>query len=262
MEIDIKEIIASPHNAKIQLVRQLLSQVSHRRKENAFVAEGVRLVEEGIHEKIPARFILFSESLSERGISLIDNLPDSYEVYQVEEKLLQDLSDTETAQGILAVFEIMPLTLPAQPDFLIITDGLRDPGNLGTILRSAEAAGVQGVILAPGTTDAYSPKVVRAGMGAHFRLPILSQAWAEISQTCANLIVFSADMQGKIPYWQADFTNRLAILVGSEASGLSPEGIALTQRSVQIPMPGKSESLNAGLASVILMFEVVRQRSK
>ncbi|MCJ7694867.1 MAG: RNA methyltransferase, partial [Anaerolineaceae bacterium] len=234
----------------------------HRRKENAFVAEGVRLVEEGIHEHNPVRFILFSDGLSERGMSLIANLPQDIDAFQVEDRLFQDLSDTQTAQGILAVFEIKPKSLPDQPDFLLITDGLRDPGNLGTILRSAEAAGAQGVLLAPGTTDAYSPKVVRAGMGAHFRLPILSLAWPEISQTCGGLTVFSADMQGKHPYWQADFTTPAAILIGSEADGLSPEGLTLTQQSVHIPMPGKSESLNAGLAAVILIFEVVRQRSK
>jgi len=257
-----REIISSPHNQKIQLARSLLSQTSNRRKENAFVAEGVRLVEEGINENYPIRYILFSDRLSERGMSMIDNLPQNIEAFQVDDRLLQDLSDTQTSQGILAVFDITPQPLPEHPDFLLITNSLRDPGNLGTILRSAEAAGVQGVLLTAGTTDPYSPKVVRAGMGAHFRLPILSQTWPEISQTCAGLTIFSADMQGKIPYWQADFTAPTVILIGSEAEGLSPEGIALTQQSVHIPMPGRSESLNAGLAAAILIFEVVRQRSK
>jgi len=143
---------------------------------------------------------------------------------------------------------------------LVIIDQVRDPGNLGTLLRTAEAAGVQGVLLSPGTTQAFAPKVVRSGMGAHFRLPIQSLTWNEIQTICNNMVIFIADMQGEQPYWQANFSQPTAILIGSEAEGPGIEANNLPCHSVQIPMPGKSESLNASLAGAILMFEVVRQR--
>jgi len=256
----IKEIISSPQNPKMQLARLLLTQPSAIRKEKAFVAEGVRLVEEGVKQNYPAQFILYSDQLSERGMDLIRSLPSTYEAFLAEPVLLQQLSDTETTQGILAVFDLITIPLPTHPDFLVIADGIRDPGNLGTLLRTSEAAGVQGILLSPGTTQAFSPKVVRAGMGAHFRLPILACSWDEIAHFCTGITIFNADMQGSIPYWQADFKQPTAILIGSEAEGSSKKSIILSSQSVHIPMPGRSESLNAGLAGAILIFEVVRQR--
>lgn len=259
-EIIIKEIISSPQNPKIQLVRSLLTQPSAIRKEKAFVAEGVRLVEEGFKERYPAQFILFSDQLSERGMELIKSLSSSYETFQVDADLLRQLSDTETTQGILAVFDLNTIPLPTDPDFLVIADGIRDPGNLGTLLRTSEAAGVQGVLLSPGTTQAFAPKVVRAAMGAHFRLPILACSWDEIAHVCSEVTIYDADMQGAIPLWQADFKQPLAILIGSEAEGSGEQARNISSKSVHIPMPGRSESLNAGLAGAILIFEVVRQR--
>jgi len=242
------------------LVRSLLAQPSDIRKEKAFVAEGVRLVEEGIKQNYPSQFILYSDQLSERGMDLIRSLPSSCETYQVDADLLNKLSGTETSQGILTVFDLKTISLPTHPDFLVIADGIRDPGNLGTLLRTSEAAGAQGVLLSPGTTQAFGPKVVRAGMGAHFRLPILACSWDEISQICSELTIFNADMQGVIPCWQADFKQPLAILIGSEAEGSGEQARSISAQSVSIPMPGRSESLNAGLAGAILIFEVVRQR--
>jgi len=260
-EIAIKEIISSPQNPKIQLARSLLTQPSAIRTEKAFVAEGVRLVEEGIKQNYPAQFILYSDQLSARGLELIPSLSSTYEAFLVEPHLLHQLSDTETTQGILAVFNLKTLPPPTHPDFLVIADGIRDPGNLGTLLRTSEAAGAQGVLLSPGTTQAFAPKVVRAGMGAHFRLPIMACSWDEITQICSDLTIFNADMQGVVPCWQADFKQPLAILIGSEAEGSGEQARNISAQSVSIPMPGRSESLNAGLAGAILIFEVVRQRN-
>jgi TrmH family RNA methyltransferase len=239
----------------------LLTQSSAIRKEKAFVAEGVRLVEEGIKENYPSQFILYSDQLSERGMVLIRSLPSSCETYQVDADLLNKLSGTETSQGILAVFDLKTIPLPPDPDFLVIADGIRDPGNLGTLLRTSEAAGVQGVLLSPGTTQAFAPKVLRAAMGAHFRLPIQTCSWDEIANFCSGVTIFNADMQGEVPYWQADFKQPLAVLIGSEAEGSGEQALKLSTQSVNIPMPGRSESLNAGMAGAILIFEVVRQRN-
>ena len=225
------------------------------------MAEGVRLVEEGIHENFPAKFILYTEGLSKRGKDLINQLPPSYQAYLVDSRLMTDLTDTETTQSILAVFDLISPPLPDELDFLLIIDSLRDPGNLGTILRTAEATGVQGVLLAPGTTDAYAPKVVRAGMGAHFRLPIYSLEWDEISEFCSPLTIFCTDMKGEQPYFIIDFRQPCAVVIGSEAEGLSKAARQLAHTSVQIPMLGRSESLNAAAAAAVLLFEVLRQRS-
>jgi TrmH family RNA methyltransferase len=241
-------------------VRSLLSQPRSRRKHNAFLAEGVRLVEEGIRTGFPLHFILYSNALSPRGLDLIHSLTEDAPVSPVETRLFQNLGDTETSQGILAVFELAILPMPDYPDLLLILDNLRDPGNLGTILRTAEAAGVQAVLLAPGTTDAFAPKVVRAGMGAHFHLPIHALEWQQIAQVVTALSVYRAEMHAELTLWQADLTQPCALLIGSEAEGVSQPGLELAPQSVSIPMPGQSESLNAAVAAGILLFEVQRQR--
>lgn len=254
--------LTSPQNAHIQLVRALLNQSKNRKEHKAFVAEGVRLVEEGVHSAFPLRFILYSDTLSQRGMDLLDSFSRNASLIKVEPNLFQSLSDTETSQGILAVFDLVQLSLPPQPDFLLILDNLRDPGNLGTILRTAEAAGVQAVLLSPGTADAFAPKVVRAGMGAHFRLPIHTLSWQEIVERVGSLPIYRTEMLASQTLYQADLCQPLALMISSEADGTSPEGKALTSRSLSIPMSGSMESLNAAVASAVLLFEVRRQRSQ
>jgi len=182
------------------------------------------------------------------------------EVQLVADNLMQAVTETETSQGILAVLERSPLAVPDEPSFVLIADSIRDPGNLGSLLRSAAAAGVQAVLLPPETTDAFAPKVVRAGMGAHFRLPILSLEWEAIQACTRGLTVFLAEMQAKTPCWQTDFQQRLALIIGGEAEGAGRQARLLADQQIFIPMPGKSESLNAAVAGAVLMFEVVRQR--
>ncbi len=181
------------------------------------------------------------------------------EVEEVESRLLQSLSETETPQGILAVLSDSQLPIPHSPNFLLIPDQIRDPGNLGTLLRTAVAAGVQAVCLPPETTDAFAPKVVRSGMGAHFRLPIHTMTWEEIEARTKGLQVYLADMDGT-SCWATDLRQPLALIVGGEAEGASEEARKLTTQEISIPMQGRVESLNAGVAGSVLMFEVMRQR--
>jgi RNA methyltransferase, TrmH family len=254
-------MISSLHNSKVQLIRALLGRPKERREAQAFAAEGIRLVEEAQTAGWPFRFVLAGETLSERGNRLVRELEENkVEVERVSDSLLGSVSGTETSQGILAVLEIQPLPLPETLDFVLIADQIRDPGNLGTLMRTAAAAGVQAVLLSPETTDPFAPKVVRAGMGAHFRLPIRSLAWDEIRSQTAGLKIYLAETEGAIACWQADFRSPLALIVGGEAEGASQAARALASRQVFIPMPGKTESLNAGIAGAILLFEVVRQR--
>ncbi len=265
-------MITSSQNPKLKLVRALQGRPKERREAGAFLIEGVRLVEEALSADWPIRFVLYSDGLSDRGEKLIEKLKSAgFEVENVAGDLLQSVSETETSQGILAVLELTDLPLPNFPNFILIPDQIRDPGNLGTLIRSAAAAGVQAILLPPETTDAFAPKVVRAGMGAHFRLPIHSMEWDEIEQVCkrrpepvegsASLQVFLADMNGR-SCWETDFRGPLVLIVGGEAEGASEPARKLANASVSIPMPGEAESLNASVAGAILMFEIIRRRSQ
>jgi RNA methyltransferase, TrmH family len=256
-------LITSAQNPKLKLVRALLGRARERREAGAFVAEGVRLVEEAVICNWGFQFVLFDKTLNERGQSNVESLKSrGVECEEVTPELMKSLSDTETSQGILAVLPMTELPITNYPNFLLIPDQIRDPGNLGTLIRSAAAAGVQAVLLPPETTDAFAPKVVRAGMGAHFRLPIRAMTWEEIGQVgkLAGSKVYLADMDG-VSCWETDLRGPLMLVVGSEAEGASESARRLATQKISIPMSGKVKSLNAGVAGSVLMFETLRQRS-
>ncbi len=252
-------MITSPQNPKLKLIRSLQGRAKARRKENAFLVEGVRLLEEAVVAKWKIRFVLYDRNLSERGKDLLQSL-ENIEVEEVDSVLLKSVSDTENSQGVLAVLDNTELPIPDSPDFLLILDQIRDPGNLGTLLRTAAAAGVDAVILPPKTTDAFSPKVLRAGMGAHFHIPIISEGWDEIKDRVRDLTVYLAEMEGDVAYTEASLKDACALIIGGEANGASQSARDLAQTSIHIPMSGKMESLNAAVAGAILIFEVIRQR--
>ncbi len=257
-------MITSSQNSKIHLVRGLIARRKEREEAQAFVVEGVRLVEEALGAGWKPQFVLYSQQLSPRGhesLAAFDG--QGVEVEEISEALMKAVADTEAPQGILAVLPIPQPTIPERLDFLLIADELRDPGNLGTLLRSAGAAGVQAVVLTPGTADAFNPKVVRAGMGAHFRLPIFSLDWSLIRELAQehDLRLYLADAEGGKPAWQFNLTAPIGLVVGGEAEGASRAARAYVDGVVTIPMPGHTESLNAAIAGSILLFEVVRQRN-
>lgn len=255
-------MITSNQNSKIKQVRALLGRSKERREAGAFVAEGVRLVEEAVQSDWKIQFALYDDTLSERGKLQVEGLRlKGVEVEEVAANIMKSLSDTETPQGILAVVEFTDLPIPKSPNFILIPDQVRIPGNLGTLLRSATASGVQAVLIPPETTDVFAPKVLRSGMGAHFRMPIRSMTWEEIAKfTTANRLEFyMADMDGK-SCWTTDLTKPVALIIGGEAEGVSEEARKLAKHKVSIPMADETESLNAGVAGSVLMFEVLRQR--
>jgi RNA methyltransferase, TrmH family len=254
-------MITSNQNPKIKFARSLFGRAKERRDAAAFVIEGVRLVEEAIKANWPIQFVLYDDSLNERGKTRVESLKSQeVDVEEVSTDLMQDLSETEAPQGILAVLSFHQLPTPETLNFVLIPDQVRDPGNLGTLLRSAVATGVQAVIIPPNTTDVFAPKVLRSGMGAHFRLPIHSLTWNEIEKQIKDLQVYVADMDGQ-PCWETDLGKPLALIIGSEADGASESAQKLATGKIGIPMAKEVESLNAGVAGSVLMFEVVRQRS-
>lgn len=237
-----------------------MGRAKERRAANAFVVEGVRLVEEAVNSKWVFQFALYDNDLNKRGKQLVEKLQnENIESEKVESSLLRTLSETESPQGILAVVSLTQLQILNSLNFVLILDQIRDPGNLGTLLRTAAATGVQAVLLPPETTDAFAPKVVRAGMGAHFRLPIHSMTWEEIREQTKDLHIYLAEMEGQ-SCWETDLRQPLTLIIGGEAQGASEEARKLDTQKISIPMAGNVESLNAGVAGSVLMFEVVRQR--
>lgn len=257
-------MITSAHNTRIKWVRSLQASSRQRRQEQVFVIEGVRLAEEALAAGWSARLILYSAELSPRGVELLPAYAaQGAPAEEVTPAVMRAASDTQTPQGILAVLAMQNLPAPPKLDFVLVADGVRDPGNLGSVLRTAAAAGVQLVYAPQGSVDLYAPKVVRAGMGAHFRLPLRSAAWEQIAEEIrhAGLRVALADASASLPYTQADLRLPLALVIGSEASGAGQAAQELADMRLSIPMPGGMESLNAAAAAAILMFEVVRQRT-
>jgi len=255
-------VITSAHNPKLKLIRALQGRSKERRDAGAFLAEGVRLVEDAFRANWDFRFVLYDETLSERGRLQVENLRlKGVEVEEIAANLMKSLSDTETPQGILAVLNNHQLPISSQPNFILIPDQIRDPGNLGALLRSAAAAGVQAALIPPETTDAFAPKVLRAGMGAHFHLPIRSVTWEEIARLseAESLQIYLADMDGD-SCWDVNLRAPLILVVGGEADGASESARKLATGKIKILMSGNVESLNAGVAGSVLMFEVMRQR--
>ncbi len=256
-------MITSVRNPKIQRVRALQNRARLRRQEGAFVVEGVRLGEEALRSGWDAQLVLHTQDLEVRSQSLVSGFAArGTEVESVTDHVMAAASDTQTPQGLLVVLSLRPLPLPLIPTLVFIPDGVRDPGNLGGMLRSAAAAGAQAVLLPPGTTDPYSPKVVRAAMGAHFRLPVQPASWEEIRlylKGCA-LKVFLADAAPGPPYTQVDLRSPLALIIGGEAAGAGAQALALAQARLHIPLQGEVESLNAAAAAAVLLFEIARQR--
>ncbi|MEN6570276.1 MAG: RNA methyltransferase [Anaerolineaceae bacterium] len=259
--------ITSIHNPKVQRLRLLMQKRAVRESDGQYVVEGVRLAEEAwLQEQLPVE-VYFSDCLSERGLRLVENFKSKgITVISMAEDVLQRVSETETSQGILLVMPMPVLTAASRLDFVLVLDQIRDPGNAGTMLRSAAAAGVQRVIAAPETTDLFAPKVVRAGMGAHFRLDLQTLTWDEIARLCKDqpvaLKLMIADAAAKKSLWQQDLRQPVALVIGNEADGVSAAARQYSDDSILIPMPGQFESLNAAVAAGILLFEVVRQRSQ
>jgi len=255
--------ITSITNKKVKYVRSL-HQRRVRYKERRFIVEGLRLAEEALKAGAVPTLAFFTPDLSDsqRGrelLAAIESLTGEY--FVVTEKVMGALSDTVSPQGILMVVPFVELPVPANPWLVLVVDRVRDPGNLGTILRSAEAAGVSQVILTPSTVDAYNPKVVRGAMGAHFHLPMATGiSWSEITEALGNRQILLAEAKGDMVYYEVDWTKPSALIVGGEAEGASPEAKRLATARVMIPMQGKAESLNVAVAASVILFEAARQR--
>lgn len=260
------QTLTSIKNPRVQFVRELLAEKSVRTEHGLFVTEGIRLAEEVYNASIAPHSIFYSPQSTGRGREIIQHFLDKgIDGFEVSPEVMGKISDTETAQGILLLVPQTMVPLPAEPTLVLILDQLRDPGNCGTILRTAAAAGVQLVFNAPGSADLFMPKVVRAGMGAHFRMSIRQSDWSEILAFCkpssgAPLRLLLAESGGGKDMWQTDLREPLALIIGGEAEGASQQARQAADTLIHIPMPGRFESLNAGVAASLILFDIVRQR--
>jgi TrmH family RNA methyltransferase len=252
--------INSIHNDRVKYIRSLLRR-RVRQGEGRFVVEGTRLVDEAVRAGVNPALVFFTGAWAETPaahhlLPLLAHAEDG--MWLVSDPVLAACASTQTPQGVLVVVPFP--VLQSRPGLILILDGLRDPGNLGTILRSAEAAGVGQVILTPGSVDLYNPKVVRGAMGAHFRLPADTLDWPVISDKAAGRTVWLADMAGKVSYDAVDWTKPSVLIVGGEAAGATEAATDLSAGRVSIPMVAGVESLNAAMAATVILFEAARQR--
>lgn len=256
-------MITSSSNAQVKNVILLNKKARARRQQGVFIAEGIKMFQEAPREWIEKIYISESFAADADHALLLADI--SYET--VEDRIFAQMSDTQTPQGILCVVKIPDYTieevLTGDRPLLLVLEDLQDPGNVGTILRTGEGAGVTGVILSRNTVDLFNPKTIRSTMGSIYRMPFycaddLGLVMDMLSQrgirTCA------AHLRGEHSYTQEDYCKPCAILIGNEGNGLSESLSGRADCLVRIPMEGKVESLNAAIASAVMMYEANRQR--
>lgn len=254
-------MITSPQNPTIKFVRGLQALRKAREAERRFVIEGPRLMEEALRARTPAQLVLYTLNLDERSrqaVGQMERLGAQVEV--VSDSVMAAVSETEAPPGVVAVVAMPTFLVLPNVSFALVVDRLGDPGNLGTVLRTADAAGVQAIFLLPGTVDPYNPKVVRAAMGAHFHVPIVEAHWESLAAQLGGATAWLAEAHEGQPYHQVDWSGPAALIIGAEAEGPSAAARAFTSQRVHVPMPGRAESLNAAVAAGILLFEAARQR--
>lgn len=258
------EIINSTNNPKVKYWAQLKSKKA-RETEGLYIIEGIKLIEEAITKNVTIdNLLIFNDSkyIQESQIEAnLRNLPITY----VSEAVIEKLADTETPQGIIAIakreHQDLENLLKKNYNFYLLIDEIQDPGNLGTIIRSADAAGVDAIILGRGTVELYNPKVIRASMGSIFHLPIIE---GDLKEVIPLLHKDGFNIIGTSPYasdlyFNTDLRNKIGILVGNESKGISKEVMNLVNVMVKIPIIGQAESLNVSMATSLVLYERVRQ---
>jgi len=254
-------VTTSLANERVKYARSLHRERA-RTREKRLIVEGTRSVQEALQAGVRPVLAFYTARLTEtaQGVALLARLHEAAEcLMEVTPQVMASMSDTVTPQGVLAVVPIPELPWP-EHGLVVVIDSLRDPGNAGTILRTAWAAGAAGLATTKGTVDLYAPKVVRAAMGAHFYLPLRTGLDAQQLATllCGRRAIL-ADPAGT-PYWQVDWRGDVALIIGGEARGAElSEGLA--QARAAIPMAQGAESLNAAIAAAVLLFEAVRQQA-
>ena len=243
-------MINSTSNKQVKRVINLRDKAKARREEGLYVAEGLRMCREYKPDDVEILYITENFGKQEENKKWLRGFKFEF----VTDEVMHYMADTKTPQGVLAV---------AKQKLLMILENIQDPGNLGTIIRAGEGAGITGVVMSSDTADIYNPKVIRSTMGSVLRVPFVYAS--DLKEACeqmkkAGISLYAAHLKGMHNYDQEDYTKDTGFLIGNEAKGLTDEMAAVADTYIKIPMAGQVESLNAAVASSVLMFEAARQR--
>ena len=254
--------IESKNNNLFKEIKKL-KEKKHRIKSNKYLIEGLRFVEEAIKSKVSIDSIIFTESFKEKNPDLFLKINENIKLIQMNEALLKQLCSTENPQGIVGVINMQNKELKSG-ELVILVDKVQDPGNMGTIIRTAHAAGAAGLVMTKGTVDIYNDKTLRSTMGSIFYIPIVEDDSLDFVKSLKKegykLVVSS--LQGKNNFFEENLQGKVMIAVGNEGNGVSDEVYDIADIKVKIPMPGEAESLNVAVATSIMIYEKIRQSFK
>ena len=264
--------ISSRDNPMVKRLHALANSARERRKLGETLLDGAHLLDAALQQQWPLKAIVVSDSgCAQLEIEdLLARCAHDLPRYQLPDALFAHISPVDSPSGVIAIIDLPPEPDPARladgaalsAHSLVVLDGVQDPGNLGTILRTAAAVGIPDVLLTPGCAQAWAPRVLRAAMGAHFSLRILENVAASEALQGFKGHILAADLRDAVDLYALDLRGPVAWLFGSEGQGLSPAVAALATKRVKIPMPGGMESLNVGVAAGVCLFEQVRQVSQ
>jgi len=262
--------IKSSSNSIIKEIKSLYKK-KNRWKKKQFIVEGINIVEECIDNDYPLMYIIYSDELLnvKGGQKLFDKINFHPRLIHVTDQLYREISQMENPQGIMGVSEFRVNTIDELNIYkhisLLLLDRLQDPGNMGTIIRSADAFGIDGIIITKGCVDIYNPKVIRSTMGSIFRVPIYHEddpILAIRKLKTKGIKVYTTSLGGNIYTYEVNFKLPFLLVVGNESSGVSSSIYSVSDSLIKIPMIGDAESLNVAIASSIVMYESLRQRSQ
>lgn len=256
-------MITSASNSQVKNIISLLKKSGERKRRGLFVIEGIRMFREVPFESV--QNVYASESFARDNTALLDGY--RYEI--VRDDIFDRMSDTRSPQGILAAVNMPQYSMndivgKSRNPLIVVLENIQDPGNLGTIIRSAEGAGADGIIMSADTVDIYNPKTVRSTMGSLFRMPFVysDDICAEVRKLSEKGInTCAAHLEGAEEYYNIDYCPPTAILIGNEGGGLTKELTGAARSRIKIPMRGELESLNAAVSAAVLLYEAARQRA-
>lgn len=256
------KFISSSQNSIIKNIQLLQKKKSERKKQGLFIVEGIRAVNE-IPNDYEVEYIITIDSFDASGIKNLDKS----KWIVVTDEIFKLISDTESPQGVMAVVKLHKYSLASlntkSTPFYLLLENVQDPGNLGTIIRTAYGFGVDAIFISKGSVDVYSPKAIRATMGAVFHVPIIMDVeMIECVQWLKekDIPIYATALEESRVIYDNDFSQSVALIIGNEANGVSEMTKQLATTKVRIPMPGGLESLNASIAAAVCMYEVMKQR--
>ena len=267
-------MITSTSNQQMKNISVLLKKSKERKNTKTFVVEGPRMVVEASIEALKAVYVAESFENSSENYELLKELRNKCDkanaIYEVvADNVFKSVSDTQTPQGLMAVVRMPEYSLEELLDgertHLLLLESIQDPGNLGTMVRTGEGAGVTGVIMNKTTVDLFNPKTIRSTMGSIYRVPFyvtedLAGTMKELQ--AKGISLYAAHLKGEHAYDEEDYTKACGFLIGNEGNGLSDEIANLADTYIKIPMEGQVESLNAAISATLLMYETNRQRRR